>query len=429
MATMPKTEKALWDREEQIFNEKLTLDKQLGELYDSGASPNKISTLESKIDALDDEYWDLQPKLAELDKKYAEKLGRPAPERQTVRPSLDDWDCANVVESTPAPAPRPTAKEAPIQNRTPQPTVDDVRTPQPLSTPSGASPRKRPSVSQPRSSGRVRDITAREVANDNMAYNPNPPQWFPAQGIRQSPDFADSELANAVREQRSTDVGRAERKLAEHRRREIARTAKAQRSAENASRIDAQKFQRNQQTQDIRFKEMVNKKARSIDSERIGQDVSKVLSQGYDKPTLGQRIFSPRASRARLQDINSEIADTSARFTEAVSSGAMTYDEAMSRAATNVSRGQQFRQAAGGAPGKIVRNKPIASNSTMKSAAEGAAAASQKTNTKVAASASKGMSTWGKIGLGAAVIGTVGLISYLNSSKHGRENRENYRHR
>ena len=54
------------------FQQKLTLDKQLGELYDSGASPEQISTLESKIDALDDEYWDLQPKLAELDKKYAE---------------------------------------------------------------------------------------------------------------------------------------------------------------------------------------------------------------------------------------------------------------------------------------------------------------------------------------------------------------------
>lgn len=58
-ATMPKAERALWDREEQIFNEKLTLDKQLGELYDSGASPEQISTLESKIAALDDEYWDL----------------------------------------------------------------------------------------------------------------------------------------------------------------------------------------------------------------------------------------------------------------------------------------------------------------------------------------------------------------------------------
>jgi len=52
----------------------------------------------------------------------------------------------------------------------------------------------------------------------------------------------------------------------------------------------------------------------------------------------------------------------------------------------------------------------------------------QEKAVKAATSGGK-LGHWGTIGVGAAVLGTIGLVSYLNSSKHGRDNRENYRYR
>ena len=101
---------------------------------------------------------------------------------------------------------------------------------------------------------------------------------------------------------------------------------------------------------------------------------------------------------------------------------------------------KRARSGGGGAVNQAVDNAPLANGPKVVNTGNAGAQAGKEAAEKVvdkgvkegatkAATSGGKLGRWGTIGIGAAVLGTLGLVSYLNSSKHGRDNRENYRYR
>jgi hypothetical protein len=152
--------------------------------------------------------------------------------------------------------------------------------------------------------------------------------------------------------------------------------------------------------------------------ERVSEAVRSKQEIELSAQRAAQRQAERDAARAAAQ---TKEATKEARRTQRLVNRHASSSQELADAARLEGAGASSDAAPQGAGMRIVNN--------TSDAADSIAAASKKTEKEIAKSATRGMSTWGKIGLGAAVIGTIGLISYLNSSKHGRENRENYRHR